>query len=429
MKIEKWTVGLAAAGLVSLTPALLAQTSPGPQLVPMQTALTATTISGYVDTSAVWNPGTGNANPAPYAFNHGKQDGFNLNAVDVKIAKAEDETQWSAGYVAELSYGPDAQAIDGGAYPIRQAYVSMRVPVGNGLDFDLGRWDSLLGYESSDSMKNPNYTRSYGKTFEPTENTGLLASYKFCDAFSLQAGVADTLTTTGYAGGLGSVNDRVTTFGTSPIESKKAALVLGTLTAPDSWGSFKGSTLVAGFDDGQGATSHNREEVYVGTTVNTPITGLTFGGSWDAIFHTDVPAATATGTADTDEGYFTAYAGYVSYKATDKLTLNGRVEYATGTVLGVLADDVNGTPAVATDGGNVPLANPLDKVLALTGTVQYDLWENVISRLEIRWDHACNGADAFGGVGAPGETPGGLPSGLPNKKNEVTLAANVIYKF
>ena len=64
----------------------------------MLTALSATTISGYVDTSAVWNPGTGNANPAPYAFNAGKQDGFNLDAVDVKIAKPQDETGWSAGY-------------------------------------------------------------------------------------------------------------------------------------------------------------------------------------------------------------------------------------------------------------------------------------------------------------------------------------------
>jgi len=26
-------------------------------------------ISGYVDTSAHWNPGTGNANPPAYAFN------------------------------------------------------------------------------------------------------------------------------------------------------------------------------------------------------------------------------------------------------------------------------------------------------------------------------------------------------------------------
>src|ERR1700678_2997050 len=106
MKIEKWTLGLAAIGLVSLSPALVAQTTnatPPAPIIPLQTALTATTISGYVDTSAVWNPGTGNANPAPYAFNAGKQDGFNVNAVDVKIAKAEDETPWAAGYVVELS--------------------------------------------------------------------------------------------------------------------------------------------------------------------------------------------------------------------------------------------------------------------------------------------------------------------------------------
>src|SRR5580698_4678892 len=123
MKIEKWTLGLAAAGLVSLSPSLVAQTTnatppaaPAPApIIPLQTALSATTISGYVDTSAVWNPGTGNANPAPYAFNAGKQDGFNLDALDVKIAKAESDAKWAAGYVLELSYGPDATAIDGGA--------------------------------------------------------------------------------------------------------------------------------------------------------------------------------------------------------------------------------------------------------------------------------------------------------------------------
>jgi len=423
MKIEKWTVGLAAAGLVTLSPALLAQTTnTGPVLVPLTTALTATTISGYVDTSAVWNPGTGNANPAPYAFNHGKQDGFNLDAVDVKISKAEDESPWSAGYVLELSYGPDAQGIDGGAYPIRQAFVELRMPIGNGLDWQLGRWDNLLGYESSDAMKDPNWTRSYGYTAEPTEHTGLLASYKFCDAFTLQAGVADTVTTTGF-----SVNDRTTTFG-GTIESKIAFVSLATLTAPDSWGSFKGSTLAAGFDDGQGAVSHNREEIYVGTTINTPVTGLTFGGSWDAIFHNDAPSY-LTGM-DTDQGYFTAYAGYVSFKVTEKLTVNGRVEYAQGATLGAWANNANGVATFENEVqgfGHVP--NPLNKVLAVTGTVQYDLWANVISRLEVRWDHSCNGADAFGGNGAPGENDAGFATGVPDKKNEVTVAANVIYKF
>src|SRR5580698_4966572 len=131
MKINKWTLGLAAVGLVSLAPAVLAQ-SAAPQNTPLLTSLSATTISGYVDTSAVWSPGTGNANVAPYSFNsQSRQNGVNLDAVDIKLAKPIEEGKWSAGYVAELSYGPDATAIDSGAAPIRQAYVNLGIPVGN----------------------------------------------------------------------------------------------------------------------------------------------------------------------------------------------------------------------------------------------------------------------------------------------------------
>jgi hypothetical protein len=404
MRLEKWTIGLAASGLISLSPALLAQTPApaAPQQIPMLTALSATTISGYVDTSAVWNPGTGNANPAPYAFNAGKQDGFNLNAVDVKISKPQEETGWGAGYVAELSYGVDATGIDGGAYPIRQAYVALHMPVGNGIDWEIGRWDNLVGYEGSDSYKNPNYTRSYGYSVEPTEHTGLLAAYKFSDAISLQAGIANSVTTYGSNTRIGD-------------ESKKGYVSLLTLTAPDSWGAIKGSSLYFGYDLGPGIPSKDRRELYVGATINTPVKDLTFGASFDSIEHLDV------GFADT--GYFAAYAGYASYKLTDKLTLNGRVEYATGAGLGAMADANNGVPFNTALGVSEP--NPLDKVVAITGTVQYDLWANVITRLELRWDHVADGrlgadgsADAFGGT-----------AGLPGKKNEVMLAANVIYKF
>ena len=51
------------------------------------------------------------------------------------------------------------------------------------------------------------------------------------------------------------------------------------------------------------------------------------------------------------------------------------------------------------------LANGLPqeaKVLALTGTVQYDLWANVISRLEVRWDTSADGSPHFGGDTAIG---------------------------
>ncbi|HUA67138.1 MAG TPA: outer membrane beta-barrel protein [Candidatus Saccharimonadales bacterium] len=384
MKINQWTLGLAAVGLVSLSPALLAQTAP--QSTPLLTALSATTISGYVDTSAVWNPGTGTANVAPYSFNAGKQNGFNLDQVVLDLSKPIEEGKWSAGYNFELSYGPDATAIDAGAYPIRQAYVDLGIPVGNGLELKLGRFDQLLGYETSDSVNNPNWTRSYGYSLEPTEQTGLLANYKFADWVSLQGGVVDEVST------IGGVNAR--------YESRRGVTGLLTLTAPDSWGWVKGSALYGGIDYGPGAAS-DMTEWYLGLTLNTPITGLTLGGSWDNISDADVGGI--------DGGSFDAFAGYVSYKITDKATVNGRVEYANGSALSLLESEVNGVPF-----------GTLDKVLAVTGTFQYDLWANVVSRLEVRWDHNAGGiGPAFGG-----EVPG-----VATKNNEVLIAANVIYKF
>ncbi|HWD20391.1 MAG TPA: outer membrane beta-barrel protein [Verrucomicrobiae bacterium] len=392
MNINKWTLGLAAVGLVSLVPAARADDAAKP--VPLTTALSATTISGYVDTSAVWNPGSGNANPAPYSFNGGKQDGFNVDSIDIRLQKALEEGQWSAGYVAELMFGPDSQGITGGAgfLPeyIRQAYVEFRVPIGNGLDFEMGRFDNLIGYESSDSYKNPNWTRSYGYSFEPTEHTGLLATYKFSDMITAQAGVADTVSTV-------PINARTTGVAAngSP-EGKKALISLVTLTAPDSWGFLKGSSIYGGVDWGQGPAggAPARVHTYLGGTLNTPVKDLTLGGAWDYIAHEDFAGA--------DTGHAYAIAGYASYKITDKMTLNGRAEYAEG---GVLA-------AASADPG-------FHEVFALTGTLQYDLWANVISRLEVRWDHACDGGTPFGGTVV----------GFGAKKNEVLVAANIIYKF
>ena len=108
------------------------------------TALASTTLSGYVDTSAQWNFGTGNANLPPYRFGGAtKADGFNLNVVQVRIEKPLDETDWAAGYRVDLWAGPDAntlgtQSIDSfgsSDFAIRQAYVALRMPVGNGIDW------------------------------------------------------------------------------------------------------------------------------------------------------------------------------------------------------------------------------------------------------------------------------------------------------
>ncbi|MEO5804832.1 MAG: outer membrane beta-barrel protein [Verrucomicrobiota bacterium] len=407
MKINKWTAGLAAVGLVSLASVAQAEET----TTPLLTALSSTVISGYVDTSAVWNPGTGNANPAPYSFNAGKQDGFNLNVVGLTLEKPLDEGSWSAGYKVELLYGPDAvgyntsanavnttttagtptsvdPGLDGIAgtaddiinpatsattttspvlsdFGIKQAYVALRAPVGNGLDFKLGVFDTPIGYESFTGYRNPNYTRSYGYTLEPTEHTGLLASYQISEMFAVSAGVANTL-----SAGINARSPRA--------ESHKTYMGSITITAPESAGALAGSALYAGIVDGfNGNPGDDQTSYYAGATIATPVAGLRLGAAYDHV--TDGPT-----------GYAAAASVYASFQATEKMSLHARAEYA----------KINH-----------------DKIGALTGTIQYDLWQNVISRLEVRWDHSQNGA--FGGT---------VP-GSPTKKNEIMVAANLIYKF
>src|SRR6058998_1388869 len=145
MKVDKWTLGLAAVGLVSLPSIMQAEE----KMSTLMTALSSTTISGYVNTDVTWKPGTGNAGGIPgRAFDApaSKQDGFNLNVVSLKLQKPLDETQWAAGYTAQLWFGPDAVNFNtsfpngsgsGGDFGVKQAFVDLHAPIGNGLDIKL----------------------------------------------------------------------------------------------------------------------------------------------------------------------------------------------------------------------------------------------------------------------------------------------------
>ena len=57
--------------------------------------------------------------------------------------------------------------------------MDLHAPLGNGLDLKLGTYTEVLGYEVFETGNNPNYTRSYGYALEPTQMTGLLATYQF----------------------------------------------------------------------------------------------------------------------------------------------------------------------------------------------------------------------------------------------------------
>jgi hypothetical protein len=412
MKFNKWTMGLAAVGVVSLTSVAQAEE----KMNAVSTALSGTTISGYVDTSMQWNLGTGTSTPAnpvaypPYAFGGAsKADGFNLNVVQLTIAKALDESEWAAGYRADLWFGPDAvtlgsQYSGSGDMAIRQAYVALRTPVGNGIDWKVGVFDTVVGYETLESGNNPNYTRSYGFSIEPTTHTGVLGTYRVSDSIAASLGVANTFGPV--------VNGR-----SNPPQAESNKTVLGSLalTAPSDWGWIAGSSfyfgIVSGINTSGGtpngttpnvptvpvygptALSGSETHYYSGLAMATPVTGLKVGACMDY--------AAAQNTAANSGNNVWVAGLYTSYQATEKLSLHGRGEYYT----------VDG-PVLA--GATLPATTSDYNGYELTLTAQYDLWENVISRAEIRWDHS--------------ETP--LYGQLSDpQKNAVMIAANIIYKF
>jgi hypothetical protein len=394
MKVNKWTLGLAAVGLASLPAGVSADEAT--KMNQVWTALSSTTIGGYVDTSAQWNPGTGNANLAPYAYSAGKADGFNLNVVKLSIGKPLDESQWAAGYQADLLYGPDARGLGTFSdqdFALQQAYVALRTPVGNGLDVKVGVFNTIIGYESFDANKNPNWTRSYGFTMEPTTHEGVLLSYQFTDWLTVQGGIANTFGP--------QIGERATDY--DRAESYKTYMGSVAFTVPKDTGFLEGSTVYVGIINGMNKISASTVTIpvtdthlYAGATFNTPIKDLKVGAAFDYTWlnyrEGDTP------------GWQWALGGYASLRLTEKMSLHARGEYYNRT------DPVDGMYV----SGLLPA-----KAVEATATLQYDLWKNVISRLEFRWDHDATGGEWFGGETA----------GVPTRKNQYILAANVIYQF
>jgi hypothetical protein len=275
------------------------------------------------------------------------------------------------------------------------------------LEWKIGVFDSIIGYESLESWRDPNYTRSYGNSLEPQTETGLLATYRFSEVFTASAGVANTVNSAinsrATSGALGNLFLGQTAGANGYAESYKAYMGSIQLIAPASMGWLEGSGfyggIVNGFNNSVLGTGAGLPVMssYVGATMATPIKELRLGVAWDRL---DIDTQSAAVGAVNGDAW--SVAGYVSYQATEKLSLHTRFEYVT-------ADIEN--PASA-----APLAG--NGIFATTATLQYDLWKNVLSRVEFRWDRADHG-NMFGGT----------VSGVPTRQNAFLLAANVIYKF
>jgi hypothetical protein len=277
--------------------------------------------------------------------------------------------------------------------------------LGNGLDFKIGQFDTIIGYETLSAYANPNFSRNLGNWIEPYSHTGILSSYKVTDWLGLNAGIAD---------GQYSVMNQKQPWAQVPYgfpgapapgpaapkgNGKLTYLGSVVLTAPESFGFLQGGTLTGSIVDGGQTTMPNSMNYYVGLTIPTPIKGVTFGASYDYV--------TSSYAANS---WAQAIAGYVSWQITEKLKFNTRTEYANA---GTTPAGVWILPLAGEADGYV--AGSPEKLFAVTGTLEYALWANVVSRLEAIWDHNLVGT----GISGP----------FNGSNNSVLLLANIAYKF
>jgi hypothetical protein len=117
-----------------------------------------------------------------------------------------DPSKFDVGFMIEGFYGSDAvythsngildnankhgKTSPDNDLDLEQAYIDVSAPVGTGLVFTVGKFDTLLGSEVINPSGNALYTHSYQFSYGiPYTQTGILAAYNICSALKVTAGI------------------------------------------------------------------------------------------------------------------------------------------------------------------------------------------------------------------------------------------------
>jgi hypothetical protein len=345
MKMNKWTMALAAAGVVSLSSVAQAQEA----AAGAEALAASTTLSGYVSSSYTFE---GESNGAPIGATNRDSDNFKLDVVSLTLASAQGAGEYATGYTVQFWAGPDDGAASSDDASLQQANIDLRLPFGNGIDLKVGKMGTVVGNETYDYNSNAFFQRSQAFAAEPTHHTGILASYQVSDDLGVQLGFANDTT--------------AATTATSDDDGSAAVLASISYTLPDSMG-FAGGTGVKWATVRDAGTS-DRDTDYFQLDLPSVVENLSLQGT--ATYVTQ-------GTGD-DE----IYGVHAGYSLNDKTTVNLRYEWGSAEV-------------TSTNSG----------IESIAVGVTYDLWENVISRVEWQSTSADSATD------------------------DDTLAINLVYSF
>ena len=364
----------------------------------VETAQKGIKLSGYVDTGYSYNftgasDGTSDVSGRFGSDTAAKGD-FNLYAVKLALEKSlTSENCAQAGFRTDVMIGEDANYLinrgnnttvgtfsnnnqDSNALFLEQAYVSIRAPVGNGWDFKVGKFVSILGYEVIERPANMNVT--YGLLWQqmPLFYTGVLSSYKFDDYLDAKLGVVN-----------GSQTDNNTS--TSLGGDGCAVLAALNVTAPGgnaNWSnnfqySSNNDSNTSQFPSSASSTSTGIENGASGTGYALIYNSW---GNWAPKFANDkllLAFNALLGTASTNNGnpsqpgttWYGAGA-YAKYQCNDWFSFSGRGEYLGGNNFQKLQEP------------NTLLANQGLSLWEATFTAGFNVIDNLLIRAEYRLD-------------------------------------------
>jgi hypothetical protein len=357
--------------------------------------------------------------PGPFNHEHGNR--YMLNQAVLQVSRDVDSTKFDVGGLVEFMYGSDAAKIHSGGlgyygsdptdngspddpdsagdgsitnfnpvwqFDIPQAYVTVNVPIGNGLQIMVGKFATLLSYESFNANANSFYSHSYIYSATPFTQTGVLGSMQVNDMFNMKLGM-----TRGWDMATEDNNGAVDVLGQFILQpSKQLSFSLAYSIGPEN------------MDD----NTHQR--IAIDPIVRWQATdALSFGFEWLYVFDGGWNATPAT---PNHHAYGDVWGGalYAAYKVNDNLTVNARMEGAHGKL---------GSFGGFTFPGGATSASVWEITLGATITPlpKNDLLKGLSIRPEIRYDFTDSTQNEFfQSVGGPFQ-------------NQLTFGFDLIYAF
>ena len=370
----------------------------------VETAQKGVKLSGYVDAGYSYNftgasNGTDTVSGRFGSDTAGKGD-FNLYAVKIALEKAlTSENKAQAGFRADVMIGEDAAylsnrtAVQGGinddqnsnALFLEQAYVNIRAPVGNGWDFKVGKFVSILGYEVIERPGNMNIT--YGLLWQqfPLFYTGVLSSYKFDEYLDGKLGVVN-----------GSNTDNNTTTGGG--SDGCAVLAALNVTAPGGNANWSNNFQYSSNSENDTAVNSTSNTGFIAGNNNSTGGAYTFiydsWGNWSPKFANDkllfaFDATIGTSNAGRTGGESTTWCGasaYAKYQFNDWFSLSSRGEYLHGNNYEKIGNSLNYDLSTGVDPNN---QSGMD-LWEYTITAGFNVIDNLLIRAEYRLDWGVN---------------------------------------